>query len=326
MPGRGTLFLVSVSLATLFPLLAVPWTQHAVADTGSALGLVVALNFLGANFHVAATGWFYSDREMRSHFRSRPRRYLIVPCLLVLGSAAAFQFLAPPLRGYLLAAFFCWQLWHYQKQNFGLLSFVAGGTDGVSLSAWERRTLGLAALAGILGFFSLNRIGLQSLAPEFARLHQVGGALYLLVPVVFAVAVARTPALRTNRLRLACLAMGAAFFLPTFLFDDQLSATMSYAIAHGLQYLVFMTVVAAGRRNPVASLLTLAAMATLGALLMNAAIQAPDIADLSYGNALYGAFIGAVMAHFVLDAGIWRLREPFQRGYMRKKFSFVFER
>jgi len=32
------------------------------------------------------------------------------------------------------------------------------------------------------------------------------------------------------------------------------------------------------------------------------------------------------MAHFVLDAGLWRLRQPFQRRYMRERFHFVFDR
>ena len=47
---------------------------------------------------------------------------------------------------------------------------------------------------------------------------------------------------------------------------------------------------------------------------------------MPYGFALYGAFLGTVMTHFVLDAGLWRLREPFQRKYMRQKFYFVFDR
>ena len=44
------------------------------------------------------------------------------------------------------------------------------------------------------------------------------------------------------------------------------------------------------------------------------------------GPALKDLFIGGVMAHFLVDAGIWRPREPFQRGYRRRKFYFVFER
>ena len=79
-------------------------------------------------------------------------------------------------------------------------------------------------------------------------------------------------------------------------------------------------------RPPVASLVLLAAISTLGALALNAAVVAADISDFAYGYAVYGAFIGIVMTHFVLDAGIWRLRERFQRGYMRERFSFVFDR
>ena len=55
-----------------------------------------------------------------------------------------------------------------------------------------------------------------------------------------------------------------------------------------------------------------------GALALNYAADA--------GGALKGLFIGGVMAHFLVDAGIWRLRETFQRRYMRGKFYFVFER
>jgi hypothetical protein len=318
-------FIVLISIATVLPILITPYTQHVMGNQESALQVIIVLNFIGANFHVASTGWFYTDPEMRSHFRARPLRYYAAPAVLVIGSAAAFHFIAPA-RGYLLAAFFSWQLWHYQKQNVGLLSFIAAGTESGPTSIWERRTLMMAAVAGILGFFSLNKIGLSALSPEFAQLHRMGGLLYLAVPVLLAIAVIKVPALRTNRLRLAYLLLGASFFLPTFLFDDPISATMGYAIAHGLQYLVFMGVVGVGKRPAFASLMMLAGISILGALLLNAAVLAPDNADLSYGYAIYGAFVGIVMTHFVLDAGIWRLRERFQRGYMRERFSFVFDR
>jgi hypothetical protein len=319
-------FVVLIALATISPILVVPFTQHAMSDTDAALGIVVTLNFLGANFHVASTGWFYTDPEMRRHFRDHPLRYLVVPALLIAGSAVAFLLADKPVRGWMLAAFFAWQLWHYQKQNVGVLSFMAAGTGSGPLSIWERRTLAAAAVAGILGFFSLFKIGLADFAPQFAQLHQLGLAVYLLVPVLLAIAVLKTPALRSSNLRLGYLVLGSLFFLPTYLFDDQMSATLGYAVAHGLQYLVFMGVVSVNRAKPIASLLLLVGIATLGALVLNDAIQAPDWSTSPYAFAIYGAFIGTVMAHFVIDAGIWRLREPFQRGYMRKRFFFVFDR
>jgi hypothetical protein len=302
----------------------VPWLHRQAPDSGEALRLLVALNFIGANFHVAATGWFYTDAEMRTHFRGHPMRYLVMPVLLIAGAAAAFQFVPAALRGWLLFGFLAWQLWHYQKQNVGLASFVAAGTGSGPLSLWERRTLMLSAVAGILGFFSLNPIGLPGWMSEFAWLHRLGGWVYLLSPLALGLCLVKVPALRGSPLRLGFLLLGVVFFLPTYLFDDQTSATLGYAIAHGLQYLVFMAVVAM-RRQAVPSLLLLAGLGTLGALALNAAIVAPDAGVLG-GHALYGAFIGTTMAHFVLDAGIWRLREPFQRKYMRDRFFFVFNR
>jgi hypothetical protein len=318
------LFLIAAAAATLLPLAIVPWAHRLAPDSESALQLLVALNFIGANFHVATTGWFYADPQMRGHFRAHPRRYLVVPALLIVASALAFEFVPAPMRGWLLLGFLSWQLWHYQKQNVGLLSFVAAGTGSGPLSVWERRTLMLSAVAGVLGFFSLNPIGLPGWSAEFAWAHQLGAAVYLLSPIMVAITLLKTPALRANRLRLGFLLVGAGFFLPTYLFDNATSATLGYAIAHGLQYLVFMAVVGAKRR-PIGSLALMAVIGGAGALLLNAGIMAPD-AGLDYGNALYGAFVGTVMAHFVLDAGIWRLREPFQRGYMRDRFSFVFQR
>ena len=146
----------------------VPFSQHAMADADSALGALIVLNFLGNNFHVAASSWFFTDKEMRAHFRQHPRRYIIVPLLLIVGCALLFQFADKPLRSWTLAAFFSWQLWHFQKQNVGVLSFIAAGTGSGPLSVWERRTLAAAAVAGILGFFSLAKIGLSDWAPQLA--------------------------------------------------------------------------------------------------------------------------------------------------------------
>lgn len=320
--GAWQVFLATVSFMTLLPFIAVPFTRHVIPDTATALNVFLILNFFGSNFHVAATGWFYTDPSMRAHFRSKPMRYLIVPALLVAGSAALFQMASQSQRGCLLVVFFCWQLWHYQKQNVGLLSFIAAGTDGSPLSVWERRTLMVAAVAGMLGCFGVGDIG----GMHMAWLQQVGVGVYLLVPVGLAVAVIKNAALRTNRLRLAFLVCGALFFLPAFIFNDPPSAIASFALAHGLQYLVFMGVVSTAKRDTVLSVVALLGIATIGAVLLDMAKDAAAYMNSPYVLALSGAFYGATMAHFVLDAGIWRLREPFQRRYIRDRFSFVFDR
>jgi hypothetical protein len=321
------LFLALVSLASLGPLVVMPLASHVVPD-GASLFIVSAIIFLGSNFHVALTGWFYTDPEMLGHFRSRPVRYLLVPALLIPGCAAAFYFLDRSISVYLVLPFLAWQLWHYQKQNVGLLSFIAAGTDGVPLSIWERRTLMLAAVTGILGFFSLGLAGPLYLSEQFALLHRIGLAIAWVLPVVFCIAVVQCAALRANPLRLAFFLFGTSFFVPTFVFSDPMSAFVTYAMSHGLQYFVFMGFVSWGKntKKPMASLIKLLLIAALGGFILDRMRAAPAWLEFRYGYAMYGAFLGVVMTHFVLDAGIWRLREQFQRRYMRDKFHFVFNR
>jgi hypothetical protein len=112
------------------------------------------------------------------------------------------------------------------------------------------------------------------------------------------------------------------FYFPLFLFEDTLSAVSTYAIAHGLQYLVFMGYVA---RVPAASgtrrIAALVSFALLGGSVL-VALQHPGYFG-DYRQAVYGAYLGLVMWHFLLDAGMWRLSEPFQRKYMAERFVFL---
>jgi len=41
------------------------------------------------------------------------------------------------------------------------------------------------------------------------------------------------------------------------------------------------------------------------------------------GEAPGGASLGAVMAHFVVDGGLWRLREEFPRSFLGARVPFL---
>jgi hypothetical protein len=41
------------------------------------------------------------------------------------------------------------------------------------------------------------------------------------------------------------------------------------------------------------------------------------------GRILFGGYLGAVMAHFVIDAGLWRLRDPFPRAFMARYVPYL---
>jgi small-conductance mechanosensitive channel len=316
--GTWQLFLGLLAAVTMLPFGLVPVVAHMVPEGSPALYAYGLILFLSTNFHVASTGWFFTDREMRGHLRAHPLRYAVAPLAVIAACAAGFQWLGPAVADGIVVVFVGWLLWHYQKQNIGLLSFVAAGTDGVPLSLWERRTLLLTAVAGIAGVFSAAQVAPAYLSNEAARLHEFGAIAYLLVPVCVAVAVVKSASLRANRLRLFFFLVGAAFYLPVYIFADPVSAVTGSATAHGLQYLVFMGTVSGSGQRSLKPVLVMLAIAGAGAPALNYAADA--------GGALKGLFVGGVMAHFIVDAGIWRLREVFQRGYMRRKFYFVFDR
>ena len=47
-------------------------------------------------------------------------------------------------------------------------------------------------------------------------------------------------------------------------------------------------------------------------------------AHAQLGDFIIGALLGATMAHFVIDAGAWKLSQSLQRKYIGKRFAFVF--
>jgi hypothetical protein len=301
-------FLALATVATVLPFIVAPLAAEVMPDGTTGYLLFVVLSFLGGNFHVATTGWFFADPEMRGHFRRNKDRYVRLPVLLV-----AFTTLCgfiPTLFPYILAGYYAWQLWHYQKQNIGLLSFISAGTSKVPLSAWERRTLMLAWLPA--GITPLKLLLSEQL---FHQVQTWGLMAYGPVAIAFCIALFKTPDLRANVLRIAFFLSGVAFFTPLYIFTNTVAAVSSFAIAHGLQYLVFMGTLNINRQS-LFRMAALTALAVVGALVL----------DQTQVGMLSGLFIGLVAVHYVYDADIWRLREPFQRAYMRKRFAFVFDR
>ena len=114
------------------------------------------------------------------------------------------------------------------------------------------------------------------------------------------------------------------FSLPVFCFRSPYAAVAGLTIAHGLQYLLLTALVAAGGGGGTGRVVRLAALGNI-ALLGGAALSVASD-QLTAGpvlRLLYGAFLGAVMAHFVIDAGLWRLRAEFPRLFLRSRLPYL---
>lgn len=264
---------------------------------------VKAVSVLFGVAHVPTTFGLYADPDMRPFLRSHLVRCFAVPMLLIVGAASAAVLAPPWLLPYLIGGFVCWQLHHFTKQNLGMLSFWCranrlGGSD-----ALERHLIvatGVAAMLGMSRFLPAYQGGRLPLAEILYPL----GALVLIGAGTMMVARAAPE----RRLPLVAV---SAFYLPLWLFPDNLGAAiLGFVAAHGAQYFLMVGHLAAARRwLP----WVLVGSSLVGGILM----RSPS------SGLLWGAVVGVTMSHFVVDAGLWRMRDPERRTHITSRFRFL---
>lgn len=330
--------------STVFPVLRRGWLYGTALATLACYAVTIAfapaagrsptaslgaLLFLGTSVHVASTGWFWTVPAVRGHMLASPGRYLVAPAVLVAVSAAGAALLAPAAFAWVLPAFLAWQFFHFQKQNLGLAALAATAYGAGPLSAAERRAVTGAALAGIAGL--LSRPGLLQLTvdPRLEAVRPVAAVGYALCAGGGVLLLIRRQPARRPRGFVLLYGLSLLFFLPAFLFDSPYAAVAGLTAAHGYQYLVIMALVAAGGRQPaVDRWIGLALLVNIALLLgtgLNLASHLHGSADPAV-RALYGGYLGLVMAHFVLDAGLWRLRDAFPRAFLTDRLPYLLPR
>lgn len=265
----------------------------------------VAVVVFGAP-HVGTTLAFYFDRELAGLREVQRDRFYRWPLLAVLVGVAA-GFTAPTwVVPYLVAGFLAWQLHHFTRQNLGCFAFLCRARHMPGPSPLERRVLDLTTVAGVLAIPS-------SLVPL------PGGGVFA-VAGLFVLGGAGVLACRAARgadpARVVALGFGVVFYLPLFLFDGG-PALLGYALAHGAQYLLMVGHLPAGRADTRRMVLSLIAGFVL--------IGLPLYAAMSHVGepVIFGLFYGVTASHFLIDAGVWKMRTSEQRAYMQRRFSFL---
>ena len=123
------------------------------------------------------------------------------------------------------------------------------------------------------------------------------------------------------------------FFAPVFLFHSAYAAVAGMTIAHGVQYLVLVGMMSTGggpggRPNGtgrggdrVVGVAAFVTIALLGGIALSAAshLHGGPAAE----RVLFGLYLGLVMTHFVVDAGLWRLRQPFPRALLASRLPYL---
>lgn len=293
------------------------------------------LIFLGL-VHVPMTLILYVDRDFLRLVRASKTRYVYLPVALILGSGAIFTAGGALLQASASLLFVAWQAHHYGRQNIGVYAF-ASMAQGWRPRAAERRALELTTVCGVCGTFKV--LGRQA-APGY--LHDVFDLLFRAGYVVFIGVVLFGVYLYVKNRRDFPLSKAAwfftllLFFSPLFVSSSVDGAFYSYAMAHGIQYITLMAILSVnlgaseGRRGVSARMIALAAFMVLFGL---AGARAADLKAIEWlgSNPIVsraidfaaGISVGVTIAHFVIDAGAWRLSRPSARTYMTKRFGFL---
>ena len=113
------------------------------------------------------------------------------------------------------------------------------------------------------------------------------------------------------------------FPLPIFVFSSPYAAVAGMTMAHGLQYLLLIGLVAAGDepRKRLGRAASLCALAVLGGVVLN--VSSHLHGDSQPLRLFFGIYLGLLAAHFVVDARIWRLREPFVRAFLSERVGYL---
>jgi hypothetical protein len=324
-------------LATWVPIAFFILIAPSLGQTGGLANLKAVFLFLGTA-HVPATLFFYADKDFSSIRRSHRVRYILIPIVLIVVTGLVFAFASFTIQAFALLIYWAWQAFHYGRQNIGIYAFASIAETGRAPKKAEKIAIDCGTVLGILGTFKV--LG-AAVAPAYLRvsfdyLYQIG-FLSFFVLTVFSVAVYFKYFQDTSLFKTLFFFTSVFFFAPVFLSTDNNIGFLSYAIAHGLQYIIFMSVISVNAGDKVRpALYKNVAVFLVFLLLVGFAFwRVNDLREIGFvkstwayarmADFLFGAVLGATMSHFVVDASAWRLSMARQRSYITKRFNFVFD-
>jgi hypothetical protein len=243
-----------------------------------------------------------------------------LPIALILASGGAAAVISPALMAWCLVPYYAWQFFHFQKQNLGLAALAASSRRVASPRPAERRAMMTAGYAGIAGLIAHPGLLQLGISPVLSGLYPAAAVVFAGAAGTGIAVLARRPAGDGAFWFGVVYLISLGFWAPVFVFRSPYAAVGGMTIAHGLQYLLLVGMVAAGTGRGPARTLRLAVfgnIALAGGAVLGAASHLHGAAPA--GRFLFGAYLGTVMAHFVIDASLWRLRDPFPRAFLASR-------
>lgn len=330
-------FILALLISTWAPL-AFFIALGQFTNFGTGIGGIRSVLLFLSTAHVPATLFFYTDKEFAAIVRSKPARYIFFPILLTVATGLLVAFSNATTQAFVFLTFWGWQAFHYGRQNVGVYAFVSIAEKGTPAHRLEKLAIDAGTICGILGTFKIlgSNVSPAYLHGLLELLYQIG-KYGLIVVAALSLFIYLKNFAETTLLKSVFFFTLVFFFVPIWLSDNINVAFLSYAIAHGLQYITFMSVVSANSRPdssraafPYRSVGKFLLFLLLVGFIFYRAEDLRTVEAIRNSVALtrsvdflVGAILGATMAHFVIDAGAWRLSKVAQRAYMSKRFGFL---
>lgn len=325
------IFYISIFPYILFPLVfaeTVPTNTETVRQT--------ILFF--ANAHIAVTLLFYLDKQFKPIIQANRTRYIHAPIAAVFLAGLTYALIPESIAVAWWCIYMFWQNWHFGRQNHGIYALVVLEEQGTAkLNSFEKYLIYSAVFLGSLGgMFFAGGTGqtheLLMLIRSYCGYLTLGLAL---VGILYVLANSS----RFSLNRILFLLFSLLFFAPQFLFESAQLGFTIYSISHSFQYLFFMMVLTFNKDGmqkerpmeipqPLLSGLLFLGIVLVGGAIITIRGEFGDlvgsITSVGFlGKFVTGSMFGLVIAHFIVDAHAWRLRDAPQREYVLNRFSFL---
>jgi hypothetical protein len=225
---------------------------------------------------------------------------------------------------WVLLPFFAWQFHHFQKQNIGMVALSASSARLGGLRRAERRAIYAAGLCGVVGLVAHPALLQLDVRPVLGDAFPGAAFGYGVAVLAGLVVLSRRPAGDHPASFSALYVTALLFPLPIFVFTSPYAAVGGMTIAHGLQYLLLVGLVARGAERGAVrhrDVTLLCAVGLAGGVLLSVLSHLHSATPSL--RVLFGVYLGVVCAHFVVDAGLWRLRHPFLRAFLSARVPFL---
>jgi hypothetical protein len=335
----GRFFLLLLAGATFGPFVLALLHVHTTGVPQIGVwGALQLLNLIAAP-HVLTTLYLLLDR--RNLIGVANPQLTVFLCPMALIAVSCLVLLTAPLwvvMSFMLFYVF-YGMWHFGRQNLGVMSFASHIANQRPMSRFERTTLIASAVAGVLGGYRifapallLNAdywpFDLSAVDPLLSKLWYGGIVIYAVLVPATLVHVARNR-LRYHPLTLTIYLACVFFFLPTYLSDNALFLITSWSVAHGVQYLIFLAVHAAGRGGGRAGVQALAPFAAFvlcligGVALWRYSTVVQQSGESTAIRVALSLVTGLTLAHYWIDQFLWRFSSPVRRTWLRDSFGFL---